>query len=239
MTTEITPTPRTRIKRVPARGVYDRGVIERILDAGFICHAAFATDGQPICLPMVYGRLGDAIFLHGSTGSRLMRALRDGAEVAITVTHVDALVLGRSAFHTSVNYRSVAIFGRASEVTDVQRKLDALEAVVEHAVPGRYGDVRRPNSKEFHQTMVLELPIDEASAKVRTGHPVDDEEDYALGYWAGVIPLRVTYGEPVADERLGEGIETPVYVSGYQRPEGTDAESCEAAIAALPTRAAS
>lgn len=229
---EIEKTPRTTIKRVPARGSYDRNVVEAILDHGFVCHVGFVFDGQPICLPMVYGRLGDAIYLHGSTASRLMRALRDGAEAAVTVTHLDALVLGRSAFHSSVNYRSVALYGQAMEVTDASEKLAALEAVVEHAIPGRWKDARGPSLKEFHQTMVLRIPVDEASAKVRTGPPVDEEEDYALDVWAGVIPMETAFGRPIDDPQLRDGIAAPTYAEAYERPAGTDAASCVAAVAA-------
>lgn len=228
---QITPTSRTQIKRVPARGVYDRDIIDRILDHGFVCHVAFVFDDKPICLPMVYGRSGDAIYLHGSTASRLMRALRDGAEAAVTVTHLDALVLGRSAFHSSVNYRSVAVFGQAEEVTDAKEKVEALETVVEHAIPGRWDDVRGPDLKEFHQTMVLKLSIDEVSAKVRSGHPVDEPDDYALDCWAGIIPMRVAFDAPVADPVLRDGIETPAYTTSYRRPGGSDAESCLARMA--------
>ena len=166
------PTPRSRVRRVPARARYDRASVEAILDEGFVCHVALALEGRPVSIPMVYARLGDALLLHGSTASRLMRALRDGAEASVSVLHVDGLVLARSAFHHSVNYRSVVLFGRAEEVTDAGQKLAALRAIVEHAVPGRWPDVRGPDLREFHQTLVLRLPISEASAKLRSGGPV-------------------------------------------------------------------
>lgn len=221
--TATATTPRTQLKRQPARGVYDRAVIERILDHGFVCHVGFVFEGRPVCLPMVYGRLGDAIYLHGSPASRLLRTLRDGAEAAVTVTHVDGLVLARSAFHHSANYRSVAIYGCATEVMDAKEKLRALEAVVDHALPGRFAEVRGPSLKEFHQTLVLRIPIAEASAKVRSGGPIDEEADLALDVWAGVVPLALAPGEPIADPGGKPGVAIPAIARDYRRPPGTDA----------------
>lgn len=212
------PSSRTVMKRVPARASYDPEVIEAILDDGFICHVAFRDGEQPVCIPTVYARDGRSLILHGSKASRMMRALRDGAEASITVTHIDGLVLARSAFHHSVNFRSVVVFGRAELVEDAGEKLAALKAVVEHAVPGRWDDVRGPNGQEFHQTMVLRFSIDEASAKIRTGDPIDDEEDYELDCWAGVIPLARGVKTAIDDGRLTAGIEAPEYVTQYRRP---------------------
>jgi len=212
------PSPRSQVKRVAARASYDPKVIEEILDEGFICHVAFRDGDQPVCIPTVYGRDGRSLILHGSKASRMMRALRDGAEACITVTHVDALVLARSAFHHSVNFRSVVVFGRAELVEDAGEKLAALQAVVEHAIPGRWADVRGPNGQEFHQTMVLRFSLDEASAKIRTGDPIDDEADYDLTCWAGVIPLARGTQVAIDDQRLGAGITPPDYVTDYRRP---------------------
>jgi nitroimidazol reductase NimA-like FMN-containing flavoprotein (pyridoxamine 5'-phosphate oxidase superfamily) len=212
------PSLRTRVKRVPQRAHYDLDTVREILDDAFIAHVGVSLDGQPFVIPMVFGREGDSVLLHGSNGSRLMRSLRDGAEICFSVTHLDALVLARSAFHTSVNYRSVVIFGRCTEVSDPEEKQVALRSVVEHAVPGRWNDVRQPNESETRQTMVLRLAIDEASAKVRTGGPLDDEEDYALACWAGRIPLHLIPGAPIDDERLVDGVAAPLYATHYERP---------------------
>lgn len=218
------PSLRTRVKRAPQRADYDLDTIRSILDDAFIGHIGVALDRKPFVIPMVYGREGDSVLLHGSNGSRLMRALRDGAEICFSVTHLDALVLARSAFHTSVNYRSVVAFGRCLEVRDPDEKLDALRAVVEHAVPGRWKDVRQPNESEMRQTMVLRLAIDEASAKIRTGGPLDDDDDYSLDCWAGRIPLQLTPGAPLDDDRLLEGVVAPGYAVRYGRPSSDSPE---------------
>ena len=202
----FTPTDRTRIKRLPKRAVYDKAQVWSILDEGFICHAGFAVDGQPYVIPTGYGRDGDRIYIHGSVASRMLRSLSGGVDVCVTVTLVDGLVLARSAFHHSVNYRSVVILGKAQLVVDPAEKLEALRCVVNHVAPGRWEEVRPPTNKEMAATSVLAVPLEEVSAKVRTGGPVDDEEDYALPIWAGVIPVNLRAGDPVSDDRLLPGV---------------------------------
>jgi len=210
-------TQRTTLKRLPKRGVYDRDLVYRILDEGFVCHVGFAVEGRPFVIPTGYARAGDQLYIHGSQMSRTLRALSGGIDVCVAVTLVDGLVLARSAFHHSVNYRSVVIFGRAALVEEREAKLAALFAFSEHVVPGRWNDVRAPNEQELKATTVLSLPLDEVSAKVRTGPPVDDEEDYALKIWAGVVPLKIVAGEPTNDPRLPESIEAPAYAIRYTR----------------------
>lgn len=216
MTTE-TLTERTKVKRVPARGAYDRETIYAILDEGFICHVGFNVDTQPYVLPTGYARIGDDLYIHGSSASRMLRNLSKGVDVCVTVTLVDGLVLARSAFHHSINYRSVVILGKATLVDDREEKDKVLEAFTEHVIPGRWDEVRWPNELEMKATSVLKLPIEEASAKTRTGGPKDDDEDYAVNVWAGVLPLNVAPGEPISDERLPEGIDVPGYVARYSR----------------------
>ena len=214
---ELLPTTeRAKLRRLPQRGVFDRETIYRILDEAFVCHVGFTVDEQPFVIPTAYARVGEQLVLHGSQASRMMRALAWGVDVCVTVTLVDGLVLARSAFHHSINYRSVVIFGKAQVVRDEDEKLAALRAFTEHIVPDRWQDVRPPTDKELKATTVLSLPLQEASAKVRTGNPIDDEEDYALDIWAGVIPVRLTAGEPVADNRLRDGIPIPPHVSNYK-----------------------
>jgi len=214
---ELLPTTeRAKLRRLPQRGVFDRETIYRILDKAFVCHVGFTVDEQPFVIPTAYARVGEQLVLHGSQASRMMRALAWGVDVCVTVTLVDGLVLARSAFHHSINYRSVVIFGKAQVVRDEDEKLAALRAFTEHIVPDRWQDVRPPTDKELKATTVLSLPLQEASAKVRTGNPIDDEEDYALDIWAGVIPVRLTAGEPVADNRLRDGIPIPPHVSNYK-----------------------
>src|SRR5262245_16215109 len=179
----FTPTSRTTLKRLPTRADYDRASIYQILDEGFICHVGFVVDGQPFVIPTGYARAGDRLYIHGSAASRMLRELEQGIDVCVTVTLIDGLVLARSAFHHSVNYRSVVVFGRASVVEEAEEKFAALHAFTEHVLPGRWNDVREPNEQEMKATLVLALPLAEASAKVRTGPPVDDEEDYALPIW--------------------------------------------------------
>jgi len=210
-------TERTTLKRLPKRGVYDRELVYRILDEGFICHVGFAVDGQPFVIPTGYARIADQLYLHGSQVSRMLRTLAQGIDVCIAVTLVDGLVLARSAFHHSVNYRSVVIFGRAAMVEEREAKLAGLFAFSEHVIPGRWKDVRGPTEQELKATTVLSLPLLEVSAKVRTGPPIDDEEDYALNVWAGVLPLRMIAGEPINDPRLPESIEPPAYTLKYRR----------------------
>ena len=212
------PTERTTLKRLPKRGEYERESVYGILDEGFVCHVGFVVEGQPFVIPTAYGRVGDTLYLHGSQVSRMLRTLREGVDVCVTVTLVDGLVMARSAFHHSINYRSVVVFGRASAVEDAAGKVAALRAFTEHVAPGRWDEVRQPTEGEVKATMVLALALTEASAKVRTGPPVDDEEDYELPVWAGVLPLRVVAGEPVNDPRLPRGIEPPPHVTNYGRP---------------------
>ena len=217
----IPQTPRTTLKRLPQRGSYDREVINQILDEGFICHVGFALDGRPFVIPTGYARVGDSLVIHGSQASRMLRTLGQGIDVCVTVTLIDGLVLARSAFNHSMNYRSVVVFGNARIVDDPEEKLAALRSLSEHMIAGRWDDVRQPDEREIQQTTVLSLPLSEASAKVRTGPPLDDEEDYELDVWAGVIPLRMVAGTPVADARLSGDCEAPAYAIEYKRPAST------------------
>jgi nitroimidazol reductase NimA-like FMN-containing flavoprotein (pyridoxamine 5'-phosphate oxidase superfamily) len=217
MNETINPTERTRLRRLPARGDFDRATIYRILDEAFVCHVGFTIDGCPFVIPTGHARVGDNLLIHGSAASRMLRAMAWEADVCVTVTLIDGLVLARSAFHHSMNYRSVVILGKARVVEDEQEQLEALRAFTEHIVPGRWTEVRQPTAKELKATLVLSLLIDEASAKVRTGAAVDDEADYALDVWAGVIPLRLAAGVPIDDPRLKEGIAVPPYASTYER----------------------
>src|ERR1051325_996197 len=213
----VLQTERTTVRRLPKRGVYDRETIHAILDESLICHVGFVVDGAPVVIPTIHTRVDDTLYFHGSAASRMLRSLRGGVEACVTVTLLDGLVLARSAFHHSMNYRSAVVFGTAGEVTDPAEKLLALDALVEHVAAGRSADARPPNDKELRQTLVLALPIEEASAKVRTGGPEDDEEDYDLPIWAGVLPLRLVPQSPLPDERLRPGIAIPGYVDQYRR----------------------
>jgi nitroimidazol reductase NimA-like FMN-containing flavoprotein (pyridoxamine 5'-phosphate oxidase superfamily) len=208
-------TERTTVRRLAKRAAYDREVVHAILDEALLCHVGFIVDGAPVVIPTIHWREGDTLYVHGSVASRMLRTLKDGVEACVTVTLLDGLVLARSAFHHSMNYRSAVIFGIAREVTAREEKLRALDSLVEHVVRGRSAEVRAPNESELRLTTVLALPIEEASAKVRTGGPVDDEEDYALPVWAGVVPMRLTPGEPIADAGVVGAI--PAYVAGYAR----------------------
>ena len=210
-------TDRTKLKRLPKRGHFDRETVYGILDEGFICHIGFVVDAHPVVIPTGYARVDDKLYIHGSQASRMLRTLAGGLDACVTVTLLDGLVLARSAFHHSMNYRSVVIFGRATLIEDREEKIAALVALSEHIVRGRWADVREPNEEELIKTTVLELPLVEASAKIRTGPPLDDEEDYALPVWAGVIPLRLEAGEPVNDPRLIDGVEVPAYARQYKR----------------------
>src|SRR5437016_12881033 len=210
-------TARTTLKRLPYRGSYDRELIDQILDEGFVCHVGFAVDGQPFVIPTGYARVGDKLFIHGSQASRMLRTLGKGIDVCLTVTLVDGLVLARSAFHHSVNYRSVVILGTAKLVEDPTQKMEALRLFTEHVMKGRWDEIRWPNEQELKGTTVLALPLEEVSAKVRTGGPVDDEEDYELPVWAGVLPLPVTPTAPIADARLKPEIAVPENVTAYAR----------------------
>ena len=223
MSGEIKRTERTRLRRLSKRGVYEREEIYRILDEGFVCHVGFTVDGQTFVIPTAYARVGDRLLIHGSAASRMLRALAWEVEACVAVTLVDGLVLARSAFHHSINYRSVVVFGTAAVVHDEGEKMKALEALTEHVVPGRWQDVRPPTSRELKATMVLSLPLTEASAKVRAGPPIDDESDYPGEVWAGVVPLKLSAGEPVGDPRLPAGVEAPTYVANYQRTKNLSA----------------
>lgn len=218
------PTERTTLKRLPQRGSYDREVVYRILDEGLVCHVGFAVDGQPFVIPTAYGRVGDKLYIHGSAASRTLRDLSGGIPVCVTVTLVDGLVLARSAFHHSINYRSVVILGAATVVAAAEEKMTALKAFTEHVIPGRWDDVREPNEQELKGTSVLALPLAEVSAKVRTGPPKDDEEDMAIPVWAGELPLRITAGPPVDDPQLSAGVSPPAYVTLYSRQAQTTNE---------------
>jgi nitroimidazol reductase NimA-like FMN-containing flavoprotein (pyridoxamine 5'-phosphate oxidase superfamily) len=205
---EFPQTDRNRVQRIPARGQYDKATVYDILDAGFLCHVGFVVDGQPYVIPTLYGRQGDHIYLHGASSSRMLKTLAQGIDVCVTVTHVDALVLARSVFHHSMNYRSVVLFGSAQQVEGAD-KLPGLRAISNNVLAGRWEEARGPNSKELKATTVLRLEIDSASAKIRSGPPGDDEEDYALPIWAGILPLTQSFGPPEPDPRLAEGIPQP------------------------------
>ncbi|HEY7786007.1 MAG TPA: pyridoxamine 5'-phosphate oxidase family protein [Pyrinomonadaceae bacterium] len=213
----FTQTERTTLKRLPKRGLYDREEVYKILDEGFICHVGFILNNQPFVIPTGYARKDDRLFIHGSQASRMLRTLKGGVDVCLTVTLIDGLVMARSAFHHSMNYRSVVVFGHAEVVENREEKLAALFAFSEHIVPGRWNEVREPTEAEMNATMVLALPLTEASAKVRTGPPLDDEEDYQLPVWAGVVPLKLRAGEPVPDPKLSEGIDVPDYLKGFRK----------------------
>ena len=200
------PTRRTKIGRLPKRAVYDKAQIHAILDEGFLCHVGFAVDGQPFVIPTGYVRVGERIYFHGSAASRMLRNLDDGLAVCVTVTLVDGFVLARSVFHHSMNYRSVVMLGTARLVTDRAEKLEALHRFTNHIVPDRWEEARQPTDQELKSTTVLTLALEEVSAKIRSGPPVDDEEDYALPIWAGVVPLRLQVKEPIADSRNLPGV---------------------------------
>ncbi len=198
----FTPSDRTQVRRLPKRAVYDKDQVYAILDEGVICHIGFAVEGQPYVIPTGYARAEDEIYIHGSPASRMLGTLGSGIECCFTVTLLDGFVLARSAFHHSMNYRSVVVLGRARVVSDAAEKMVALRSFTNHIVPGRWEEVRGANEHELKATTVLALPITEASAKVRTGPPIDDEEDYALPVWAGVVPIRMQPGTPIPDERI-------------------------------------
>jgi hypothetical protein len=208
------------VRRLPQRGAYDSKTINAILDAGFLAHVGFCVDGQPFVIPTLYGRTRDEegldrLYLHGSAASRLLRELSAGVPACVTVTHVDGIVLARSAFHHSMNYRSVVAFGTARSVDDIQGKVEALRVISDHLIAGRWEDVRHPTVKELKATSVLEFTIEDASAKIRSGPPLDDEEDYALPVWAGVVPLQVRASEPSRDPRLEHELAIPEYVRRF------------------------
>jgi len=203
------------VRRAPSRAAYERSTIDAILDEGLVAHLGFAVDGQPYVIPTLHARVGDIVYVHGSAASRAIRALAGGTPACLTVTLVDGIVLARSAFHHSMNYRSVVVLGEARPVATGEELLVALRAFTEHIVPGRWDEVRAPNQQELKGTRVLAMSLDEASAKLRTGPPVDDEEDYALPVWAGEIPVRLQAAAPVADPRLGPGVPPTAAVRGW------------------------
>ncbi|MEM9541627.1 MAG: pyridoxamine 5'-phosphate oxidase family protein [Cyanobacteria bacterium P01_E01_bin.42] len=213
----IPVTSRTKVRRVPKRGNYNRETIYQILDEGLICHVGFIANNQPFVIPTAYGRIDDRLYIHGSPASRMIRTLKEGVEMCVTVTLLDGLVLARSAFHHSMNYRSVVAFGTATVVDDEAEKLAALQAFTEHIVRDRWQEIRPPSRKELAGTLVLSLPLNEASAKMRSGAPVDDEDDYNLPIWAGELPLSLQTSAPIADSHLPENIDIPTYVKNYSR----------------------
>jgi len=215
----IAPTPRTTIIRYPARGDYERSTIEAILDEAMVCHVGFVVDGQPYVIPTIHARDGERVFIHGSPMSRMLRAAASGVQLCLTVTLHDGIVLARSAFHHSMNYRSVVVLGTAQQITDTAAKVAAMRALVDHLTPGRWDDARQPSAGEIAATIILELPLTEASAKIRTGGPIDAEDDYKLPVWAGVVPLTLTPGTPQRDDRLADAVELPEYVRRWRRSD--------------------
>ena len=213
----IPPTPRTRLIREPERAVYDRATAYEILDEGFLCHVGFVADAQPFVIPTSYGRRDDQLYIHGSAASRMLRTLDQGVPVCVTVTLLDGLVLARSIFNHSMNYRSVVVLGTAVAVTDPQEKLQALRILSDHILSGRWDEVRQPNDRELKATLVMRLPIEEFSAKVRQGPPVDDADDYSFPTWAGLIPLEIAAGDPITDSKLNPMREAPEYAKHYIR----------------------
>jgi uncharacterized protein len=211
---------RVTVRRMPERAVYERAAIDAILDEGLICHLGFVAEGQPYVIPTIYARDGERLLIHGSAAGRTLRAIRGGIPVCVTVTLIDGLVLARSAYHHSINYRSVVILGIATEIAEHEAKLAAMRMLVEHVVPGRWNDIRNPSEQELRATTVLSIPTAEASAKARVGPPVDDEKDYALETWAGVVPLGLEAHPPVADPRLRAGIAAPAYARFCRRGLG-------------------
>ncbi len=206
------PTDRTKVRRLPERANFDRETVYSILDSTFVCHVGFVVDGRPVVIPTAFGREGDRLFIHGSAASRMQKKLREGIDVCLTVTLADGLVLARSGFNSSINYRSVVIFGKAVPVEDDAEKVLALKVFSDHVLPGRWEEIREPSPKELKATSVLAIDLEEVSAKVRTGDPHDDEEDYALPVWAGVLPMTVKFGEPIPDPRLQPGTRVPEYI---------------------------
>jgi nitroimidazol reductase NimA-like FMN-containing flavoprotein (pyridoxamine 5'-phosphate oxidase superfamily) len=217
-TAEASPSARTRVRRHPERGRYDRETIEAVLDEGLVCHLGFVVDGAPFVMPTMYARRGDVVYVHGSPGSRMLRTAAGPADVCLTVTLLDGLVMARSVFNHSMNYRSVVVVGRAVEVTDPAEKMVAFEALVEHVCAGRWGDARQPNPNELASTLVLRLDLEEASAKVRDGGPKDADDDLDLPVWAGEIPLRTRPLPPVRHADVPGDVVTPEYASAYARP---------------------
>lgn len=222
MSQDRATTERSRILRVSKNAVYDRDRINAILDEALVCHVGFIDDGHPFVVPMLYARDGDRLYVHGSVASRAILLLGGGVPCCITVTLIDGLVLARSLLHHSMNYRSVVLFAKGRTIGGRRAKNEVLYRLTEGLVPGRWDDARQPSDKELDATGVVEFAIDECSAKVRTGPPGDDESDYALPHWAGVLPLRTVTGAPVADDRLAPGTPVPAYISEYERPGWLD-----------------
>lgn len=212
---KILTTEKSKIKRLPKRAIYDFKKIAKILDESFVCHIGFSINGQPFVVPTCYGRKNDEIFFHGAKTSRMLGHIKAGSEICVTITLLDGIVLARSAFHHSINYRSVVLFGKAKEITNPTEKTKALKIITEHIIAGRWKDVRKPNDKELMATSVFSLEISEASAKIREGGPVDDMEDMDLNVWAGVLPLKIISDKPVRDSKLNKNIILPDYIKGY------------------------
>jgi uncharacterized protein len=210
-------TERTRVRRLAKRGAYDRATVHAILDEGFICHVAMVVDGSPVVLPTAYGRADERLFIHGSAASRMLKTASKGVDISLAVTLVDGLVLARSAFHHSINYRSVVVFGKAHLLTDPAEKNEALRIISDHIIRGRWDEVRPPSVKELAATSVIALDLNEVSAKVRTGPPIDDEEDMGHPAWAGVLPLSLQAGTPAADAEASEAPRVPDYIRNYRR----------------------
>lgn len=217
VTAEFDKTERTAVRRVPQNATYDKETIYKILDEAFVCHIGFIADGKPVVIPTAYGRIGDKLYIHGAPASRMLRSLSGDIDICVTVTLLDGLVLARSAFHHTFNYRSVVIFGKAEQITERAEKIQALYAFSEHIIEGRWQDVREPNEKELSGTLVLSVPLNEVSAKVRGGPPEDDPQDLDLPIWGGVIPLTLVADQPISDPKLPSGIKTPSYAITYKR----------------------
>ena len=213
---QMRPSPRITVRRLPERGAYDRATVDAILDEALSCHVGFVVDGQPYVIPTIHAREGDKLYIHGSSASRMLRTLAAGTPVCVTVTIQDGLVLARSGFHHSMNYRSVLVLGTAVEVLDRGERLHALETISEHVIPGRWAEIRPPNERELAQTKILRMGLDEASAKVRSGGPKDDPADLSLPVWAGVLPLRLVTREAVTDDRVPEDVPVPGYVAHHR-----------------------
>jgi len=214
------PSDRTTVRRLAERGVYDREVIDAILDEALYCHVGVVVDGGPVVIPTIHARSGDTLYLHGSPANRMLRSMRSGEQVCVTVTVLDGIVLARAPFSSSMNYRSVVLFGTPRPVTSADEKREAFRALTEHVTPGRWADSRLPNDREEKATLVVAIPIAEASAKVRTGPPHDDEDDYDLPIWAGIIPLRMVAGEPIPDPARVSDLPVPSYLVGYRSVAG-------------------
>jgi nitroimidazol reductase NimA-like FMN-containing flavoprotein (pyridoxamine 5'-phosphate oxidase superfamily) len=216
----FSPTERTQVVREPHRGSFDRDTIYKILDEGFVCHVGFTVEGQPYAIPTMFARVGEAIYFHGSAASRMLRGVSSGLAVCVTVTLIDGLVLARSVFNHSMNYRSVVALGKATLVDQTEEKIAALRAFTEKILPGRWDDARQPNEKELKATSILRLPLSEVSAKMRTGDVQDDEDDYLLRVWAGVLPIRLAAGAPIRDERCDPGLAVPTAVTNFDKRLG-------------------